>query len=85
MLKAADDIHTPSFDTVRVNVGTALIANVHRDGQSVRVDWSGPVGSYTVEAAAEITGEWKEAATLTATNFVVPEVVARQFYRVRRN
>jgi hypothetical protein len=85
MLKAADDIHTASFDTVRVNVGTVLIANVHRDGPSVRVDWSGPVGSYTVEAATEITGEWKEAATLTATNFVVPEVVARQFYRVRRN
>jgi hypothetical protein len=85
ILKATDDIHSPSFDVVRVKVGATLEASIRREGSSFRLEWTGPEGSYTLESVDEIDGEWKQAATLTATNYVVPEQTTRKFFRVRRD
>jgi hypothetical protein len=84
MLKASDGIHTPSYDTVRVRVTDGLSVSIRREGNSVRLMWTGGEGNYTVEATGELGTEWSTIVEVTGTEYLVPVSDGQRFFRVRQ-
>jgi len=84
MLKASDGIHTPSYDTVRVRVTDGLSVSIQREGNSVRLMWTGGEGNYTVEATGELGTEWSTIVEVTGTEYLVPVSDGQRFFRVRQ-
>jgi hypothetical protein len=84
MLKASDGIHTPSYDTVRVRVTDELSVSIRREGNSVRLMWTGGEGNYTVEATGELGTEWSTIVEVTGTEYLVPVSDGQRFFRVRQ-
>jgi hypothetical protein len=85
MLKAADGIHTPSNDTVRVQVMDGLHVTIGQLDGSVRMNWNGGAGSYVVESTDDLRSGWQTETTITGSNYVIPETAGQRFFRVRRN
>ncbi|MCW1922344.1 hypothetical protein OKA05_07250 [Luteolibacter arcticus] len=89
MLKAADGIHTPAFDAVKVEV--TLPVSVTRDGIDTRIEFPSASGrQYRVERSGNLT-VWQTVvdqlmgtgATLQATHAGTPgSPETKQFYRV---
>jgi hypothetical protein len=84
MLKGADGIHTPSYDTLSVRVSDGINVSMRRDGDSLRVEWTGGAGNYTVESTDDLRNSWTTRATLTGSEYLVPQSSGQRFFRVRR-
>lgn len=84
MLKATDDLHTPSYDTVRVHVTDGFTVSVERDSNALKIAWTGIPGTYIVESTDGLAHEWTTTEVVTGTEYLVPPQDGQRFFRVRR-
>jgi hypothetical protein len=87
LLKAADDIHTPAFDAVRVTVGQTLAplsVQISRAGSTISLTWGG-VGPVSIEESINPSGPWTTATTTDQSGYAIEPNNVRKFFRLRRN
>jgi hypothetical protein len=89
LLKAADEIHTPHYDAVRVTVGTAVPSfgaiRIGRDEGIVTLSWDEAGPLYTVTESARLQGTWTNISNTRGTSFRVTPTNQHRFFRVYRN
>jgi hypothetical protein len=85
MLKAADGIHAPSFDTLRILVTDGISLSVLRESTLLQLEWTGGTGSSSVESTEQLDSEWSVESTVATNRFSVPAVSRQKFFRVRQN
>jgi hypothetical protein len=83
MLKATDDIHTPSYDTIRVHVTDGFTVSVERASNALKLSWTGSPGTYIVESTDGLAHEWIMTEVVTGTEYLVPPQDGQRFFRVR--
>ena len=89
LLEAADGVHTPAYDAIRVTVSpeaaTFNSIRIARTGPDFTLSWDGSNGSYTVQESATPTGSWTDLAAISGTSFEITPTGNHRFFRVVRH